>query len=178
MILASAAVLALSGGVAAAQGVIVSPLPTAGLPADGSPEVFLQQAQDALARRQTGVARAALERAETRMLDRSVPPSAVNQPDNAPQIQQIGEARRAIERNDIATARQLISQVLSSGMAAGGGTSGGTMGGSGSGNMGYGSMGSGSMGGGQPPALGTNMPARPGTGTEGSSVETAPAMRR
>ena len=58
-------------------------------------------------------ARVALEEAETRLLDRSVTPATARQPDTSPQVQQIAEARSAIDHGDVARAKDLISQAMS-----------------------------------------------------------------
>ena len=90
-------------------------LPSPGVGPDATATQYLQAAQSALSRHRTGEAQEAVERAETRMLDRSVAPSAVEQPVSGPNIQALSDARRAIGRGDIATANQLIAQVLNSG---------------------------------------------------------------
>lgn len=101
------------------------PAPDAGA---GTPEAFLAAAQRALAAGRTGQAQEALERAETRLLTRSVEASAAGTADASPMVTQIGEARRALGRRDIAGARQAINMAMSSGSGAGAmGTSGDSM---------------------------------------------------
>jgi hypothetical protein len=199
MLFATAAVLGLAAGAANAQTTRPQAM------GESSPEYYLQAAQDALARRQRMVARDALEHAETRLLDRSVNPSMARQADTSPRVQQIAEARRAIDRGDMTTARQLISQAMSNNTAAGGGMGGGTMapgnpgeGGSniggmtaggtspsaaGSGTLGAGSMGPGSMGSRSPamtgPAMmGTDVPGQAGPMNQGTGMDSQMPLRR
>lgn len=113
MLFATAAVLGLFVAGANAE---TSPM---GGAAETSAGHFLQVAQDALARHDNMAARVALEEAETRLLDRSVTPATARQPDTNPQVQQIAEARSAIDHGDVARAKDLISQAMS--------TAGGTM---------------------------------------------------
>lgn len=101
----------------AGQSDVLAPLPSADLRPDGTAMQYLHSARDALDRHQRGEAEEALERAETRMLDRSTTPTSADHPDAAPPIQQIGDARRALSRGDTARAEQLISQVISAGPA-------------------------------------------------------------
>jgi hypothetical protein len=113
MLFATAAVLGLLAAGANAE---TSPM---GGTAETSAGHFLQVAQDALARHENMAARVALEEAETRLLDRSVTPAMARQPDTNPQVRQIAEARSAIDHGDVARAKDLISQAMS--------TAGGTM---------------------------------------------------
>jgi hypothetical protein len=183
ILLATAAVLGLIAGGATAQTSRTPPTP------DNSPEHFLQTAQDLLSRRQNAAARVALENAETRLLDRSVNPSLARQPDSNPQVQQIAEARRAIDRGDVANAKQLISQAMSTG------TGGDTMsqgslgpdtmnprsmgaGGMGPGGMGPGGMGSGGMGSRQAPMYGSDVPGQASPMNEGTPMQGQPGMTR
>ncbi|CAH2600144.1 conserved exported protein of unknown function [Rhodovastum atsumiense] len=107
VLLASVALLALTAGGVSAQ--------RAG---DASPEQLLRNAQDALQHHRTAAASEALERAETRLLDRSVVGSAADQPDASPMIENITAARQALGRGDFNGASQQVDQAL----AAGGGT--------------------------------------------------------
>ncbi len=67
----------------------------------GTPEQFLNRAEQALRAGRTGEAQEALERAETRLLDRSVNgPAAANQPDNGPRVDAIRRARMALASRD------------------------------------------------------------------------------
>ena len=73
---------------------------------------YLRTAQSALQQDQTGLAQNALEMAETRILDRSVPQGQGGVPDQVPAIRHIDHALRALARNDIATATQATQRAL------------------------------------------------------------------
>ena len=79
---------------------------------DATAQGYLRDARQALARRQTGVAQEAIERAETRMLDRSVIATNAGQPDTSPAVSRLGEARRAVGRGDLRMAMQLVDEVM------------------------------------------------------------------
>ncbi len=89
------------------------PAPTVG--ENASPEQFLLAAQEALHMRHSGLAQEALERAETRLLDRATVPSAAGQPDGAPRIAMITQARQALGNGDMVTAERLVAQALAAG---------------------------------------------------------------
>jgi hypothetical protein len=94
-------------------------LPVPGIDENASPHAFLERAQQALERRRPGEAQEALERAETRMLDRSVVPSRAGIPDSSPGIDQIRQARDALARRDLRSAQQIIANALASGGSTG-----------------------------------------------------------
>jgi hypothetical protein len=73
---------------------------------------FLQSAQRAMALGRTGEAQEALERAEARLLDRSVAPSRAGIPDEQPLVTMVGNARRALGEGDTAAADRLITDAL------------------------------------------------------------------
>ena len=87
--------------------------------ADPATAQALHLAQAALERRQTAAAADALERAETRMLDRAAPSGAVAQADTRPVINDINQARQALRRGDITTASRLVAQALAANQADG-----------------------------------------------------------
>lgn len=95
------------------RSVIAPRLPTPNAGDDSSPRGFLQSAQRALTLGRTGEAQEALERAESRLLDRSVAPSRAGVPSAQPVVTQVGDARRALAAGDRAQAQQLIAAVLS-----------------------------------------------------------------
>ena len=80
-----------------------------------SPNAFLTAADRALARNQTGAAQEALERAETRLLDRSTDPAMASDPSRNPRVMQIGQARQALARRDMAGARAAIRAAMAGG---------------------------------------------------------------
>jgi hypothetical protein len=77
-----------------------------------SPEDYLAAADRALSHRQSGEAQEALERAETRLLDRSVPAGQGNMPMQDPRLTQIRDARMAIANRDWSAARSNIEQAM------------------------------------------------------------------
>jgi hypothetical protein len=95
-----------------AGSVIAPRLPEPNVPPDSGPEQYLMAARQALAAHQTGVAQEALERAETRALDRSVAPSRASDPNGQRLIKQINDARNALSTGDAATAMQIIDSAL------------------------------------------------------------------
>ena len=107
---------------------IAPALPVPPLGPNATPQQFLQQAQMALQHHRSGEAQEALERAETRMLDRSTMPSDADQPDMSPMIKQIADARDALGKRDWRQASQLIDDMLKNPNIA---ASGGDMNGSG-----------------------------------------------
>jgi hypothetical protein len=108
-------------GPADTHSTIAPALPVPAVGPNATPQQYLQQAQQALHRRRSGEAQEALERAETRMLDRSTEPSAANQPDMAPAIQQVTKALDALGRRDWHQADQIIADLLNNpNMAANG----------------------------------------------------------
>ena len=87
-------------------------LPTPNVGPDAPARAYLLSARQALASGQTGMAQEALERAESRMLDRSVLPQQRNAPDQNPAIQQIAAARRALAAGDTGGAMQAIDSLM------------------------------------------------------------------
>lgn len=87
-------------------------LPATGLGPNAAPTDYLQVAQDALRHRRGGAAQEALERAETRLLDRSVPMGQGGVPDQAPAIQAITQALDALGRHDWVAAQEHVGAAL------------------------------------------------------------------
>jgi len=83
--------------------------------ASNTPEAYLAAAQRALQSGKTGAAQEALERAETRMLSRSIDPSMAASPADSPMVQQIGQARRALAARDMAGAKSAVSAAMATG---------------------------------------------------------------
>jgi hypothetical protein len=84
------------------------PAPSAG----EDPHDLLMTASQDLTSRRTGAAQEALEQAETRILDRSVPPPMANEPDNSQVINLIAQARTALANNDLQSANNYVQQAL------------------------------------------------------------------
>jgi hypothetical protein len=79
---------------------------------DASPRAFLLAARDALAAGRTGAAQEALERAQTRLLDRSVPLFQTDTPDRSPLVDQISAALHALGARDWQRAMQIIDATI------------------------------------------------------------------
>ena len=82
------------------------------LPQDSPPSAYLRAAQGALATGRTGAVQEALEQAQTRLLDRSVPLGQTNEPSTNPAISQIGQALQALHARDRATCMHWIETAL------------------------------------------------------------------
>lgn len=91
------------------RSIIAPNLPAPPVPHPATPLDYLAAAQAALAAGRTGEAQEALERAETRELDRAVPPSRADMPIRDPLIDQIEQARLALASGDIPQAMQLVA---------------------------------------------------------------------
>jgi len=70
------------------------------VPENGPPHAFLKAAQSAADRGQTGKAQEALERAETRLLDRAVGMNSAQEPDDRRAVLDIGVARQELAAGD------------------------------------------------------------------------------
>jgi len=97
----------------ATHGEIAPRLPAPHIGPDASPHDLLAAARLDLASHRNGAAQEALERAETRLLDRSVAPRAADTPDSRPMVDRIAEARRALAGGDADGARGIIDGLLS-----------------------------------------------------------------
>ena len=97
----------------------LAPLPSPAVPEGARPSDYLRAAQNALAAGRAGEAEEALEMAQTRMLDRSVPLGQTNNPSDNPTIGQISQARQALAARDRATCLQLIQAAIGSATAQG-----------------------------------------------------------
>jgi hypothetical protein len=98
---------------APSSGATVAPeLPTPAAGEDNSPAQFLIAARQALAAGRTGEAQEALERAETRLADRSTPLFRTNEVARGPVINEVRQARQALGGGDHMQALQLTEQAL------------------------------------------------------------------
>jgi hypothetical protein len=93
-------------------------LPTPALGPNAGPVDYLRAAQASLQAGRTGEAQQALEMAQTRLLDRSVPMGQTNNPSDNPAVTQTTQALRALARHDRATAMQLIQSAIPAAMAS------------------------------------------------------------
>ncbi|MGE0419502.1 MAG: hypothetical protein AB7O80_22075 [Acetobacteraceae bacterium] len=87
-------------------------LPMPDLGPNAPPSAFLQAAQGALAAGRTGEAQQALEMAQTRLLDRSVPLFQTNKPSDHPAVREISQALQALGAGDRAASAQHIQSAL------------------------------------------------------------------
>ena len=97
-----------------ARSVIAPALPVPAVPSGDPPRAFLFAARDAVERGLTGEAQEALERAETRLLDGTLPAAAAATPDRQQAVLAIGAARGALARRD----RQAAVAAIDSALAA------------------------------------------------------------
>jgi hypothetical protein len=87
-------------------------LPGPSIGPNASPADFLRAAQAALQAGRTGETQQALEMAQTRLLDRSVPMGQTNNPSDHPAVTQISQALRALAGGDRAQTMQLIQAAI------------------------------------------------------------------
>ncbi len=92
--------------------VLAPTLPTPALGPDATVQDYLRAARAALGAGQTGQAQQALEMAETRALDRSVPQGATNAASHSDLVARIGAARRALGAGHRNQAMQRIDAAL------------------------------------------------------------------
>ncbi len=90
------------------------PAPGAG---DSTPDQFLAAAKRDVMSGRTGAAQEALERAETRILDRSTDPSMANQPDASPRVDHIHNALHMLAGKDRAGTAREIDAAMGDNMA-------------------------------------------------------------
>jgi hypothetical protein len=95
------------------------PLPSPNLAEDSRPSDYLRAAQAALAAGRTAEGASALEMAQTRMLDRSVPLGQTGNPSDNPTIIQITQARQALAAHDRAASLQAIQAAIATATAQG-----------------------------------------------------------
>jgi len=90
-------------------------LPSPDVGEDAPSRAYLRAARAALLQGRTGEAQQALEMAETRALDRSVPLFQTNVPSKSPLVDTIQKALNALGSGDRAGAVQFIDQALKQG---------------------------------------------------------------
>ena len=91
---------------------IASRLPDPAVEDNAAISAYLSAAQNALAAGRTGEAQEALERAETRALDRSVPLFQTSTPSGDPLVAQINQALQLLGARDRMGAMQAVQQAL------------------------------------------------------------------
>ena len=87
-------------------------LPSPAIGDNASAPDYLAAAQNALAAGRTGEAQQALEMAQTRLLDRSVPLFQTNTPSGNPAVAQISQALQALAAGDRQNCMQLIQAAI------------------------------------------------------------------
>jgi hypothetical protein len=87
-------------------------LPTPAVADEAPPAAFVQAARAAIAAGRLGEAQEAIERAESRALDRSVRPSRAGEPSRQPLVQQLAQARQALAAGDKVGAMLKLQQAL------------------------------------------------------------------
>jgi hypothetical protein len=98
---------------------VLTPLPAPEGVAGDRPSDYLRAAQGALAAGRPKEAREALEMAQTRMLDRSVPLGQTDRPSDNPTIGEISQALQALEARDRPATLRMIQAALASATAQG-----------------------------------------------------------
>jgi hypothetical protein len=94
------------------RSMIAPNLPSPVLDPNSGPVEYLRAAQAALQAGRTGETQQALEMAQTRLLDRSVPMMQTNNPSDNPAVTQISQALRALASGDRAQTMQLIQSAI------------------------------------------------------------------
>ena len=97
---------------ATTHSVIAPQLPAPPVGDDANASALLQPASQALSSNQTGMAQESLERAEARLLTRTVAPDQADAPDNSGTVNLISSARMAIAHGDKSGANSDIQQAL------------------------------------------------------------------
>jgi len=95
---------------AASASVPLAHLPDPGVPEDAAPSAFVTAARNAIAAGRTGAAMEAIERAESRLLVRSVRPSRAWVPSDQALVRMLADARAALGQGDRATALARLAE--------------------------------------------------------------------
>ena len=91
---------------------VVPTLPAPALDENAAAVDFLNAAERALSAGRTGEAREAMERAQTRLLDRSVPLGQTDKPSDEPAVALISQGLRALDAGDRATCLRMIQAAV------------------------------------------------------------------
>lgn len=87
-------------------------LPAPPVAEDAPPAAFVKAAQGAIASGRLGEAQEAIERAESRALDRSVKPSAADEPSQQSLVKQLADARQMLASGDRMGAQHKLEEAL------------------------------------------------------------------
>jgi len=93
-------------------------LPVPAVSTDAAPKLFVQAAQAAIAAGRLGEAQEAIERAESRVLDRSVVPSRAGEASGQSLVRQLAQARQALAGGDRMAALQSLADAAANPEAA------------------------------------------------------------
>jgi len=119
-LMASLLIAVATGAVAQPAGsTVLAPLPSPAVSPEARPSDMLHAALGAVAAGRLGEAQEALEEAQTRILDRSVPLGQTHHPSDNPTVAQISQALQALAAQDRATAIQIIQTAIASATAQG-----------------------------------------------------------
>lgn len=91
---------------------VLTPLPSPDLPEGAGPSDYLRAARRSVAAGRLGEAEDALEMAQTRILDRSVPLGHTDDPSGNPAVAEIAHARQALAAGDRAETVRAIDTAL------------------------------------------------------------------
>ena len=108
------AMLLLAPSAPAADQVPLAPLPVPAVAEEAAPSAFVTAARTAIAVGRLGEAMEAIERAESRVLIRSVRPSRAGVPSDQALVRLLAEARGALGQGDRAGALAMLAEVLAS----------------------------------------------------------------
>ena len=108
------AMLLLAPSAPAADQVPLAPLPVPAVAEEAAPSAFVTAARTAIAVGRLGEAMEAIERAESRVLIRSVRPSRAGVPSDQALVRLLAEARGALGQGDRAGALEKLAEVLAS----------------------------------------------------------------
>jgi hypothetical protein len=87
-------------------------LPEPAIDPNAPPAAFIEDARQALAAGRTGEAQEAIERAESRVLNRAVAPSLASTPSHQPLVQQLRDARMALGSGDKPRTMEILADAL------------------------------------------------------------------
>ena len=108
------AMLLLAQSAPPADQVPLAPLPVPAVAEEAAPSAFVTAARTAIAVGRLGEAMEAIERAESRVLIRSVRPSRAAVPSDQAVVRMLADARLALGQGDRAGALAMLAEVLAS----------------------------------------------------------------
>ena len=100
------------------RSLIAPNLPSPSIGPNANAADYLRAAQSSLQAGRTGEAQQALEMAQTRLLDRSVPMGQTNNPSDNPAVTQTSQALKALAAHDLVQAMQSIQAAIPAAIAS------------------------------------------------------------